>query len=138
VPETVDIRPAYKSIAGYGGDTLSFNVTVPAGAIDGYLWSGQVRSSRLPDNVLEAEFLITPPALPGDPAIVSLPAVITRALADKGVAKKQYTPDGQRRMTLVYTGDYDIQVRPPDGDDPTITIMQGVITIDMDVTRLAE
>ncbi len=133
--EDINTQPMVRNLYLYGGDTFSMKVTVPAGAFDGFAWTGQVRSSRDPSTgTLDAEFQIDPPAAPGDPCWPTLLAVDTRRLALLGKPVKRKVGLAQR-IFLVYTGDYDIQIKHPDEPDPVVTIVQGIVSIDIDVTE---
>lgn len=115
----IDFRPRVIDLLTYSGDTVTIKITVPAGPINGFLWSGHVRANRS-SSAVAAQFVITPPPSPGMPAYAVLQSVSTTAL---GGASK------------TFNGEYDIQVKHPTSDDPVYTLLQGAITVSPDVTR---
>ena len=138
-PQTLDTRPQTVDILHYAGDTLSITITAPSGVVASMVWKGQIRSSR--DAVgVDAEFVITPNS---SGATVVLPSSVCAELASTGVtlrgsALQRADPQPwSPRITGLqrYSGVYDVQVGGTAGAEPVRTLVQGVITIDMDVSR---
>lgn len=102
------------------GDTLTISVKAPAALVDGLEWHAQVRIST-GDADIQAEFDISPPVVPGEPAFLVLKAADTGRLA----------PDGGQ-----FAGVWDVQVSAPGGLDPVITLAGGKLSLKPDVTRL--
>lgn len=117
---TLKVTPQRVDVAGYAGDTLTIQVTVPAGAFDGLEWHAEVRTNRDPSAPVDATFTITEPAVPGDPAYLTLSSQDTARLAQTGA----------------YSGQWDVQVSGPGGVDPVTTLAQGTLTLPLDVTQL--
>lgn len=111
----IDTRPQEINIDHYGGDTLTLNVTVPDGFVDGRDWAGQVRRQPAAPR-LDASFVIveTPTG-----ATVELPATACKQISSRGK----------------YTGYWDLQLADPDGERVT-TLAYGRLTIWPDVTSV--
>ena len=127
IPGTVDIK-------GYAGDTLTRSVTAPAALVDGLEWTAQIKAARDSD-VVDAEFTITPPAVAGGPAYLVLPAAETARLVEGAAVRRVRTAAGQTAYEAVYEGVWDCQVSGVDGADPVTTLVQGKVTITLDVSR---
>lgn len=130
----IDTTPPFKSIQHYAGDTLTLKVTVPAGFADGYVWTAQLRKDRATGTPVDAVFIITQPATPGDPGYVTLRAEDCQRLARSGVVKTKRDTRGIRTV-VSYTGEFDVQVAPPAAADPVTTLVQGSLSLELDVTR---
>lgn len=138
--QTLDTRPQVVDIYHYAGDTLTIRVTAPAGVIAGMVWTGQIRSAR-DASAIDAEFLITPDETG---ASVVLPAAISASLAStgavlSGAALRRADPQPwSQKITALqrYIGVYDVQVSGPGGAEPVRTLVQGTLTLDMDVSRI--
>jgi hypothetical protein len=134
--ETIDTRPQEVDIAAYGGDTLTIQITAPTSLVTGMDWNAQVRKDRNPSTPIDASFLITPPVGSG-PAAVVLSSVDTARLAGTGTIRRSTNPQtGATQQIQTYTGVWDCQISDPTNPDPVITLVQGTITLDADVTRL--
>lgn len=121
----LDMRPKQHDLATYAGDSYSvtFRMAEDTDFGVGMIWEAHVRSAPgdiEPDAVLP----ITPPAAPGDVAVMVIPSQTTRDLISRG------------RYADRYQGFWDIQVADPAGD-PVVTLVRGVFTVDLDVTRAA-
>ena len=127
---SLDVRPQVVDVAGYAGDTLTIRITAPD--FYGLDWSAQVRAAPDTDAVA-ATFEITAPAAADQPAILVLDADTTRALAGTGTQLR--VRRGAATVTIQrFTGVWDCQVSDA-GTDPVRTLVQGGLTIDLDVTR---
>lgn len=125
---TIDTRPEVVDVFAYAGDTLTINVTVPAGYADGLEWSAQVRSDRN-SSVVDAQFSIVAAGTP-DQWTLTLSAEDSRALGLKGTEVTEY-----RKTIRRYVGAWDVQIAGPGGTDPVRTLAQGDLTLDLDVTK---
>ena len=127
---SLDVRPQVVDVAGYAGDTLTIRILAPD--FYGLDWSAQVRAA--PDTTtVAATFEITAPAAADQPAILVLDAATTRALADTGEVIR--VRRGAATVSVLrFTGVWDCQVSDA-GSDPVRTLVQGGLTIDLDVTR---
>jgi hypothetical protein len=135
--ETIDTRPQEVDISAYGGDTLTIQITAPDTLVAGMDWNAQVRKDRNPTTPVDATFLITPPTGAGVPAAVVLSAVDTARLSGAGAIRRVVNPTtGATQQSQTYTGVWDCQISDPTNPDPVITLVQGTITLDADVTRL--
>ena len=129
---TIDTTPQWVDIKHLVGDTLTIEVTAPASITDGKVWEAQIRSTR-DAAVVDASFTITPPAVSGGPAYLELSAATTRALASLGTFLREMK--GTRAVSIQrYTGEFDVQLSVA-GSDPVTTLVQGSLTLDLDVTR---
>lgn len=128
VTQTLSTVPMVVDVHHYSGDTLSLLVEIPAAVVAGRDWDAQVRSSRdalTPD----ADFVIIPGGT-ADQWILQLPgATVTELVDTKGVVVRV---DG--KQVTRYVGVYDAQISVG-GLDPIQTVVQGTLTIDLDVTR---
>lgn len=128
VTQTLSTVPMVVDVHHYGGDTLNILVVVPAAVLAGRDWDAEVRASREADTV-DATFDV----LVGNTAdewYLQLPgAVVSDLLATKATVVRV---DG--KPTTRYVGVYDAQVSQ-NGLDPIQTLVQGTLTIDLDVTR---
>lgn len=129
---TLDTRPDPVDLLLYGGDTFTLTVTAPALLTDGASWSAQIRGSRDAATV-DAVFLITVPEYSGGPAYLTLDAETTTTLVNGGAIIRRRV-GREVRAIQQYLGEWDCQVSA-DGDDPVRTLVQGTITIELDVTR---
>jgi hypothetical protein len=130
----INTIPKVVNITHYGGDTLTLQVLAPAELVAGLDWNAQVRPSRESD-VIDGTFDITPPAVPNGPAYVVLQSEVTSALVGAAAVVRVRAQDGSLRMIKQYAGVWDLQVSAA-GDDPVTTLVQGSLTIQVDVTRL--
>lgn len=129
---SIDTRPDSVDIIHYAGDTLTIQITAPGSITDGKTWLAQVKASRDSD-VVDAEFVITPPQTSGGPALLVLETEETARLI--GNAAVVRVRDGATARTVRrYVGEWDCQVSV-NGDDPVTTLVQGTLTIEQDVTR---
>jgi len=128
VTQTLSTVPMVVDVHHYGGDTLNILVVVPAAVIAGRDWDAEVRANREAVDV-DATFDV----LVGNTAdewYLQLPgAVVSELLATKSVVVRV---DG--KPVTRYVGVYDAQVSAA-GLDPIQTLVQGTLTIDLDVTR---
>jgi hypothetical protein len=131
----IDLTPDVVNIKAYAGNTVPILVTVPAGVADGFMWNGQLRTTRESATV-DATWIITEPVAPGDPAYCMLPAAETARLAGTGTVTRRRMSDGTVRSIQVYSGEYDIECKHPTAPDPVHTWVQGTLTIELDVTRV--
>lgn len=130
---TLDTTPQIVDIKHYGGDTLTVKVTAPAEVTDGMTWAAQIKAARdapTPD----AEFDIAAPAASGDPAFLTLTAADSAALVAGTPVVTKRGSNGITRSVQQYVGVWDCQVSAA-GLDPVRTLVQGSITLEMDVTR---
>ena len=107
-------------ITHLSGDTLRISVKAPTDAVEFMEWDAQVRTTTASDQI-EAIFDIVPPAIPGDPAFLTLSAADTARLA----------PPGEQ-----FSGVWDCQISPPGGGDQVTTLCGGKLTLKPDVTRM--
>lgn len=131
----IDLRPQVVNILAYAGNTVPLTIVVPAGVADNFIWSGQLKATRDSD-VVDAEFVITEPASPGEPAYAMLSAVDTARLAGVAPMIRKRSVAGVTMEVRSYSGEYDIQAKHPMDPDPVYTWVQGTLTIDLDVTRV--
>ena len=133
---TIDTRPQTVDISHYAGDTLTIQVLVSDGLAEGKVWKAQVKRDR-ESGIVDAEFAVIP--IPGGADLV-LSAEDSRALTQiagalmagrslRGVSAQFSAPVVEK-----YSGVWDVEISD-DGADPVITLAQGSLTIDMDVTR---
>ena len=131
---TLDTTPAVVDVTHYGGDTLTIEMTVPAAVTAASPdWSAQLRQARDSPSI-DAEFTIIPPEVPGGLAYLVLDSATTSALVAGGAIVTRRR-EGRAVTVVQYTGLYDCQVSDA-GSDPVRTLIQGLLTIEMDVTRL--
>lgn len=129
----IDLRPKVMNLLAYAGDTVAFTVTIPWANAAGKDWKAQVRRTR-DQAEPDAEFIITPPAGDGDPAYVLLAAIDTKRLAGQAPAVRAMSAAGSLAEMRVYSGVYDVQISDG-GSDPVNTLVQGSLTIELDVSR---
>lgn len=125
----LDVRPKVVDVAGYAGDTLTLKITVTGMDLTTALWEAQVRLTA-DAAVTAAVFAITPPTAADGPAYITLDAATTRLLGESGVTRKISGRSIQR-----FSGVWDCQVSSA-GIDPVRTLVQGALTIDLDVTKV--
>jgi hypothetical protein len=125
--------PQVVNLTGYGGDTLTVKIVVPAGVADGAQWDAQVRASRTSE-VITSTFTVIEPATPGDPGWITLPSEETARLTGTAPVVQVRGLDGSLRAVQKFVGVWDCQVSNA-GDDPVRTLVQGTITFETDVTR---
>lgn len=143
----LDTRPDVVDLSHYGGDTLTITITAPSYLVSGMEWTAQIRGAREAVGV-DAEFDITPPTVTDGPAFLVLTAAECRRLIDAGgvlvqVQQQRTVRLGPTTNALAavprilqrYSGVWDCQIAPFTGGDPVRTLVQGAITIDLDVTR---
>jgi hypothetical protein len=129
----IDLRPKVMNLLCYSGDTVAFTVTIPWANAAGKEWQAQVRSARDASEP-DAEFTIVPPGGDGDPAIVTLASEDTKRLAGQAPVVRAMSAAGSLAEMRVYSGVYDVQISDG-GSDPVNTLLQGSLTIELDVTR---
>lgn len=134
----IDTRPDTVNLYGYAGDTLSFRIIVAGNLSKGQQWLAQIRQDRTQGQetaVFDVEEV-------SDGAVLTLTAEETARLAGTGAllvdqqvadANPQAYTDGARRM-MRFSGQWDVQISNS-GSDPVITLVQGSITLDLDVSR---
>ena len=128
VTQTLSTVPMVVDVHHYGGDTLNILVVVPAAVIAGRDWDAEVRANREAETV-DATFDVIV-GNTADEWYLQLPgSVVSELLATKAVVVRV---DG--KPTTRYVGVYDAQVSA-NGSDPIQTLVQGTLTIDLDVTR---
>lgn len=136
VPEVVDIEH-------YGGDTLTVRLDLPDGFADAALeWRAQIKSAR-EQTTPDAVFAITEPTGPGTPAFLVLSSADSARLVGVGTGAlgmgqaiiRRRAKDGTLRVIRQYSGQWDVQVSGIGGVDPVRTLVQGALTIEIDVTR---
>jgi hypothetical protein len=120
VPDQVDLEL-------YAGDTFTRRIVVHDPALtEGCTWVGEIRRPR--DSATVDEVFTIVPDVDGG-ATMSLTAEQTRALAEIGVVRAA----GKRAARVVrYSGEWDVQVSKT---GYVRTLVQGVLTVDLDVTR---
>lgn len=128
----LDTRPEKVDLMLYGGDTFTLQIQAPAELTGGMAWSAQIRGGR-DSGTVDAEFTITPPAESGGPAYLTLDSETTTLLVGSGVIITRRV-SGETRAIQKYAGEWDCQISV-DGDDPVRTLVQGAISIELDVTR---
>lgn len=130
---TLDTRPGVVDLLTYGGDTFTLTITAPEEITDGMVWAAQIRTTQGSDTV-DAEFTITPPAVSGGPAFLTLDSETTSALVVGAPVIVRRV--GRAVLSVAqYVGVWDCQVSA-DGDDPVRTLVQGTLTVELDVTRV--
>ena len=129
----LNTRPKVQDIDAYGGDTLTIKITAPDSLTAGKTWNAQLKTTRDSD-VVDAEFVITPPETPGGPAYLVLTAAMTSALVEGMPIANIRNAVGVTVAAKQYTGEYDCQISM-NGLDPVRTLVQGKIVLDQDVTR---
>jgi len=128
VTQTLSTVPMVVDVHHYGGDTLNILVVVPAAVIAGRDWDAEVRANREAVDV-DATFDVIV-GNTADEWYLQLPgSVVSDLLATKSVVVRV---DG--KPVTRYVGVYDAQVSAA-GLDPIQTLVQGTLTIDLDVTR---
>lgn len=130
---TVSTVPMIVDIKAYGGDTLTITVTADASVTAGMHWDAEIRSTR-DDETFDATFSIKEPVVAGDPATLTLSAVDSSRLVNTAPIVERRAPDGALRSIQQYVGVWDCQVSN-NHLDPVRTLVQGSITIELDVTR---
>lgn len=115
---SLNLEPTRVDIRGYAGDTLSLQVTFPAGLVGTRQWTAQVRAGRTDQAVL-ATFTVTAGTTADDPVTLILPAATTSQLC----------------ASETWQGVWDVQLAPGAGGDPTQTIAHGDLSLLKDVTR---
>lgn len=130
---TLDARPQWVPLAGYGGDTLTVRVIVSDyAAVAGRRWDAQVRREPTSSGV-DATFSIVPPAASGQPGVLTLSAADAARLADMGTEVR--VREGTQTLTVKrYEGVWDCQVSL---GSEVRTLVRGSIIIDKDITRLS-
>lgn len=128
---SLDVRPEEVNVSGYAGDTLTLMVTVTGMDLVTAQWDAMVRLNQEAASPA-AVFAITPPTAVDGPAYLVLDAETTRALADMGQVLRAIP--GVRAAVRRFSGVWDCQVSAA-GADPVRTLVQGELTIDLDVTR---
>jgi len=134
----VDTRPQIMNVSHYAGDTLTIKVTAPVEVTTGMVWNAQVRADREDATPIDASFVITPPSPGTDPAAyLVLTSADCRRLAGTGtVVRARSRRTGQMAAVQRYAGEWDCQISHATNPDPVITLVQGTLTLDLDVTRL--
>lgn len=130
---TLSTLPDVVDIEHYAGDTLTIMVTAPEALVTGREWAAQIRPAK-GSSILDAEFVITPPATPGGPAYLVLPGAESARLVSGGpvIQKRRGSVSS---FVAVYSGFWDVQVAAPGEVDPITTLARGSISFEMDVTR---
>lgn len=128
VTQTLSTVPMVVDVHHYGGDTLSLLVEIPAAVVAGRDWDAQVKSSR-EALTTDAVFDIIPGGTADEWIMQINGATITELIDTKGVLVRV---DG--KQITRYVGVYDAQISVG-GLDPIQTVVQGTLTIDLDVTR---
>jgi hypothetical protein len=128
----IDTRPDTVNLSGYAGDTMVIRVLVEGDFVKSMDWLAQVKQSRQQGDA-SAEFTVVP--FDGG-ATLTLSAAETARLAGVGAVVQQ---DGNpqpydERTVRRFTGEWDVQVSSG-GSDPVVTLVQGALTIDLDVSR---
>ena len=132
---TLSTIPDVVDVAHYGGDTLNIIVNAPSTVTDGMDWAAQVRPTRDGD-IVDAEFTITPPPTGGGTAYLQLSSVdVSRLIGTAPIIRKRL-PTGLIVEAKRYSGEWDCEVHHPTNPDPVRTLVQGKLTIEIDVTRL--
>jgi hypothetical protein len=131
----LDTRPQVVDVSHYGGDTLTIKVYAPFSITTGKDWNAHLKAERSSD-VIDATFTITPPAADGDPALLVLESEITSALVTGAPVMSRRGPGGELRSIQQYSGEWDCQISVG-GNDPVKTLVQGTLTMDLDVTRVS-
>jgi len=122
--KALDFRPEQVDLLAYAGDTLCFLVTVvPPDILVGGTYEAQVRDPRSSSAVLETFDVDLQPG--GGSLLLTLTPQQTQVLYAREVRP--------RRAVTAWKGEWDLQVTSPDG--AVKTLVQGAITVDMDVTR---
>lgn len=133
---SIDTRPKVVDITAYGGDTLTIKVTAPVELTNGMVWNAQLRADREDATPIDATFVITLPNPPTDPAAyLVLRSADCRRLIGTGTVLRKRTKAGTTVTVQSYTGVYDCEIKHPTNPDPVRTLVQGTLTLDMDVTR---
>jgi len=134
----LDTRPKKVDILHWAGDTLTVKVTAPASLTDGKVWDAHIKTAV--GAAVTAEWAITPPTISGGPAYLVLDSATTAAMA-AGQPVVYIEPDSRAQRAGVepravqqFVGVWDCQVSF-NGSDPVRTLVQGTLTIEMDVTQ---
>jgi hypothetical protein len=130
----LDTVPMRKDVAAYAGDTLTLKVVAPATLVGGMTWAAQVRSAPgAPD--IDATFSIIEPTVANGPAYLTLSSAQTSGLFARRATSVRKMVDGRAVETVAYTGVWDCQVSD-NGADPVRTLVRGMLTLELDVTRV--
>jgi hypothetical protein len=122
VTQILDLAPDIVNIVAYAGDTIGpIQIKHSAGFVAGRVYTAQIRPDRKSTQV-DAVFDVQVGATEDDPVFLTLSSDITRSLV------------GSREK---YQGFWDCQIAPAGGGDPTRTVVQGKVTLTLDVTREA-
>lgn len=132
--DELDARPDNVPVKGYAGDTLTIVITAPDALVAGRQWAAEVRADRTSETAPDATFTITPPSVVDGPAYLVLTSAQTAALLALGTARRTARAGGVYAMAQSYNGEWDCQLSAA-GTDPVTTLVQGSLTIDVDVTR---
>lgn len=132
--------PQIANVKHYAGDTLTIKVTAPAALTDGKTWKAVIKNA-VSDTEIDASFQITPPAVSGGPAYLTLRAADSKALVT-GQPVVMKVPESTRLSQMAsatpmavqqYTGVWDCQISLA-GSDPVRTLCKGTFLVEMDVT----
>jgi hypothetical protein len=132
--QTIDTRPQVVDVLHYAGDTLRLYVTIPSAAMVGMTLKAQIRQTRESD-VHGAIMTVTPPVDPDAPDakwLLQLEADDAAELCGFGAPARVVDENGKALVVQRYQGVWDAQISGP---GYTRTIVQGDMTIDLDVTR---
>lgn len=126
--QTLSTVPMVVNIDHYGGDTLPVKVVVPASYVAGRTFDAQVRRTRGAEEI-DATFDVAP----GDTAdewFLTLPGDVCSGLVETYGVPVRVNGVAMTR----YTGVWDCQISN-NGADPIKTLIQGTLSITLDVTR---
>ena len=131
---TLNARPDSVDILAYAGDTLTIKIVAPNGLVQGMVWHAGIKSRRS-STTNDATFVVMPPTVAGGPAFLTLTS--DDSLKLMGIAQAmaaQAAGPSQQSVINEYVGHWDCQISSAT-DDPVRTLVQGKITIALDVTR---
>ena len=122
----IDVTPQKVNIRGYAGDSLGIRITHPPGFVAGRIYSAQIRTSRTSEKV-DATFDV-------------LIGKDDDGVEDEDLPVTLFLPSDETRRLVgtkqKYQGVWDCQIAPPGGGDPAQTLIQGKVTLLLDVTRI--
>lgn len=135
---SIDLRPASLDILGYAGDTIRLTIRTDVDYSTA-TWSGSIKDSRNVGETSQAEFVFGTPTL--DPGTGTWTQTAKIEEADTAQLFDDTNVGNTGQPPVPYTGVWDIQVEFDDPDDggaltDVITLVQGTITIEGDVTRV--
>jgi hypothetical protein len=131
---TLSAVPVQHDLKMYAGDTYTLEIRAPAEVTDGMEWHAQIRTTK-DSPIIDATFSITVPEVSGGPAYITLLSADSARLASGAPLVTRRSVDGIVRTVQEYSGVFDCHVRHPTLPDPVRSLVQGAVSIELNVTR---